>query len=261
MDFTHQGSRDVWLLDLFQRTLTRVTFDTDGHDPVWSPDGRLAYASARRGNIGIFMANLAGGEPDSVFVGETAAVTAGAFTPDGENIVAIPLGAGGNWDLSIIPTSGAGAPEPLMATQFNDAFPSVSPDGRWLAYQSDESGQFEVYVRPFDGRGGKVLVSLRGGDEPVWSRDGRELFYRGVGTDGAGNWLIVARVRTDPTFEVVSRTPLFEVRAFEPAAPHANYDVSPDGEQFVMVHQGQLSRMILIQNWIEEVRARGGGAR
>ncbi|HEV2083862.1 MAG TPA: hypothetical protein VGR09_02155, partial [Gemmatimonadales bacterium] len=129
------------------------------------------------------------------------------------------------------------------------------PDGRWLAYESDESGESEVYVRPFPGSGAKVLVSQNGGAEPVWSRDGHELFYRGFGQQGIP--LVAVAVRAAPDFEVLSRRTLFDAADFEGAQPHANYDVSRDGRSFVMVRQGPLAEMVLVQNWAEEARRRG----
>ncbi|MDH3495219.1 MAG: protein kinase [Gemmatimonadota bacterium] len=260
VDFTQQGSRDVWSLDLGQRTLTRLTFDDDGHDPVWTRDGRVAYATSRGGNIGIFMRNADGsGVAESVYVGTTAAITAGAFAIDGKHVATIALGTAGSWDIGLLPLDGSRTPEPLLATPFNEGWPAISPDGRWLAYQSDESGQFEVYVRPLTGRGAKVLVSQNGGSEPVWNPDGRELFYRGIATQGSP--IMSATIRTSPEFQVLSRTTLFDAASYEQASPHANYDVSPDGRRFVMVHQGELSRIVVILNWIEEVRRRSGAGR
>jgi Tol biopolymer transport system component len=260
VDFSQQGSRDVWTLDLQQHTLSRLTFENDGHDPVWLPDGRrVAYLTARGGVIGIFLRNADGsGTAESLFVGRTN-LTAGAFTPDGNELIAVGAGRNGvDNDLVMLPLAGDRTPRPLLATPFNEAWPALSPDGRWLAYQSDESGESEVYVRPFPGPGAKVLVSQNGGSEPVWSRDSRELFYRGFGPQGTP--LVAVAVRAVPEFQVLSRTTLFEAADFEGAQPHANYDVSPDGRSFVMVRQGPLSEIVLVQNWPEEARRRGAAS-
>jgi serine/threonine-protein kinase len=255
VDFTHQGSRDVWLLDRRERTLTRLTFDNDGHDPVWDATGRrVGYATARNGVIGMFIRSADGsGDADSVRVAGSGQ-TIGAFLPSGDRVLSIVTGSAGSFDLALTPLAGNGADQPLLATNFNEYYPGLSPDGRWLAYVSDESGQNEVYVRPLTGGGAKVLVSQNGGSEPVWSRNGAELFYRGFGAQGTP--LVAVAVQTTPAFRVVSRTELFDVSDYEPATPHANYDVGPDG-RFVMVHQGRLSDMVVIQNWTEEVRRKG----
>jgi len=259
LDFTQQGSRDVWTLDLRDRTLSRLTFDNDGHDPVWSTDGlTVGYASARKGVIGMFTRRADGsGAVDSVHLGTTAQ-TIGAFVPGTPRVVSIVTGNAGSFDLAFTPLSGNRAERPFLATPFNEAYPAVSPNGQWLAYVSDESGQFEVYVRPLDGPGAKALVSQSGGSEPVWSRNGRELFYRGFGEQGAP--LIAVSLETSPAIRVVSRTALFDASDYEASTPHSNYDVGPDG-RFVMVHQGRLSEMIVIQNWPEEVRKRRSAAR
>jgi serine/threonine-protein kinase len=123
-----------------------------------------------------------------------------------------------------------------------------------VAYTSDETGRPEVYVRPFPQGGGKVLVSQGGGAEPRWGPDGRTLYYQGE--HNGVPYLIGATVATGADFTVLERTPLFDVSEFEPAQPHANYDVSPDGTRFAMVHQGPLSEMVFVLNWTEEVRRR-----
>jgi hypothetical protein len=109
----------------------------------------------------------------------------------------------------------------------------------------------EVYVRPLGGAGERVQVSLDGASEPVWSRDGREIFYRRL---GANPELVAAAVDTRPGFRVVGRTSLFPDRVYEIATPHANYDVSPDGRSFVMIRRSSADRMVVLQNLPELVR-------
>jgi serine/threonine-protein kinase len=256
VDFSQQGSRDVWMLDLQQRSLSRLTFDNTGHDVVWMPDGRrIAYLHSHGGAIGIFLRSADGsGTADSLLV-TTTNLTAGSFSRDEKTLVVVGTGRNGDFDLDTVSLTGERKAEPLLTTTFNEGWPALSPDGRWLAYQSDESGQAEVYVRDFRGTGGKVIVSQNGGAEPVWSRDGRELFYRGSAPQGTP--LVAVSLQTSPELRVVSRTPLFELAGYEGATPHANYDVTPDGKSFVMVRQGQLSEIVMVQNWTEEVRRRG----
>jgi Tol biopolymer transport system component len=122
----------------------------------------------------------------------------------------------------------------------------VSPDGRWLAFVSNQSGQSQVYVRPLEGLADQVQVSVSGGTEPLWSRDGRELFYR-TGA-GLGSELIQVVVRTEPTFAVTSRRALFSVAEMVNSTPHRNYDISPDGKTFVMVRFNPSTRIMVIQN-------------
>ncbi len=245
VDFREQ-TRDVWLFDLADQTLSRLTFDNDGHDPTWMPDGRgVLYATSRNGQIGTFRRNAdGGGVAESVLV-QGLQLTVHSVTPDGRTGIGVAFGGRGGSDLFTVLLTGGGKAEPLLATPFLEGWPALSPDGRWLAYQSNESGRDEVYVRPFPGPGGKIIVSQNGGAEPVWARGGRELFYRSF----AGQpQLVAAAVETGSVFRVVSRTPLFEVADYEPADPHANYDVFPDGRSFLMVRRGRLSEIVYLQN-------------
>jgi len=142
---------------------------------------------------------------------------------------------------------------------FDEGWPAVSPDGRWLAYVSTQSGQAEVYVRPIAGDPERTQISLRGGSEPMWSHDGRELFYRS--NDPARPELISAAVQTEPAFKVMSRTPLFATDFYDSAQPHANYDVTPDGRFFVMARREAVTRLVVLQNLPELVRRLRGATR
>jgi Tol biopolymer transport system component len=135
--------------------------------------------------------------------------------------------------------------------------PRLSPDGRWVAFSTNESGRDEVVVQPFPGPGGRVQVSTGGGTEPVWSRDGRRLFYRG------GPQLMAATIRPSPSFTVVSRdTVLTDTYAYA-SNPHANYDVMPDGTHFIFLQPDNAGELIVASNWgsVLEARMRNEGGR
>lgn len=138
------------------------------------------------------------------------------------------------------------AGEPLVASQFEEQYPALSSDNRWLAFASSQSGREEIYVRRLDGTGEQVQISISGGAEPVWGPDGSELFYRA--SNGSGVDLMLARLQTSPTLQVIGRQPLFAVSDMATATPHANYDISPDGKTFVMVRLNPASRIMVIQN-------------
>jgi serine/threonine-protein kinase len=250
-DFQENG-RDVWMVELRDTTLTRVTFENSGHDPMWLPDGRhLLYAAARGSQIGIFRGSIDGsGVAESLLV-SGAQVSAHAVTPDGRTAIAAwysGLSTSGDFDVLAVPLDGTRQVEKLLGTRYFEGYPALSPDGRWLAYVSDETNRQEVYVRPLPG-GSKILVSQSGGTEPVWARDGRTLFYRSLGPREPQ--LIAAAVESRSEFRVLSRTALFDVGEYEWATPHANYDVMPDGKSFVMVRMGRLSEFVYLQNWME----------
>jgi eukaryotic-like serine/threonine-protein kinase len=247
--------RDVWLLSLRDPTLTRISFDNDGHDPLWMPDGKsVIYSTARAGTIGAHRRRVDGSGGSDSLLHDGVQLSAHSITPDGKFAYAASLALRGGYDIVRFNTSG-GKAEPVLATPFFEQYPAVSPNGKWLAYVSDESGRAEVYVRPLETAAGRVQVSVDGGVEPVWSRDGRDLFYRHASEPN----LLVAAIATSPELRVASRQMLFKVDDYESASPHANYDVTPDGK-FIFVRTARAAELIYIQNWTELVR-RGSVAR
>jgi serine/threonine-protein kinase len=244
-----QATRDVWELDLEDTTLTRVTFVKDGHDATWLPDGRgFLFGSARGSEVGVFRRRLDGSETADSVLFDGPQMTVHAVTPDGRTGIAARVSnpGGTGFDLVTVPLAGSGPSRPILGSSYDEDYPALSPDGRWLAYVSTESNQAEVYLRPFPGEGAKVRVSQNGGTEPVWSRNGKELFYRSLGPREPQ--LMSATIEVQPTLRVASRTPLFDVDEYEPAVPHANYDVMPDG-RFLMVRLGRLSEFVYLQHW------------
>jgi hypothetical protein len=144
-------------------------------------------------------------------------------------------------------------PRPFLQTPANEGGPIFSPDDHWLAYVSDESGRQEIYVRPFPGPGGKIPISTDGGTEPMWARNGRELFYRN------GDKMMATAVETNPVFAAGKPKLLFEghyetgIGAFEP-----DYDVSPDGQRFLMIKASEQesapTQLNVVLNWSDELR-------
>ncbi len=163
-----------------------------------------------------------------------------------------------DWTVS---TEGDGVPEPFLETPFTERFPAFSPDGRWLAYASDETGGFEVYVRPFPGGEPVNRVSTAGGTAPLWSPDGRELFFRVTGEAGDRRYMVVD-VTTGATFTRSQPRVLFESREFSGTTPIRSYDIAPDGERFAMVtstsqvEQEPVTRINVVQNWFQELKER-----
>ena len=140
-------------------------------------------------------------------------------------------------------------PRPVVKTSFNETAAVLSPDGRWIAYQADESGRFEVYVRPFSGSGSKHQISTEGGTEPVWAPDGRELFFRN------GDKMMVVNINTHPEFKVSKPNLLFR-GWYSTDRIAANYDISPDGQRFLMIkgEQTAVTQIKVILNWAEELK-------
>ena len=266
-DFTGADGRDVWTVNLADRAFTRVTFDRDGHDAAWTSDGRsISYTSFRGGIFGTNRLRPGSAEPAESLLtsprlgytgiwlkGDSALITvANALLPDSK------------LDIAIVRQGGRGPIEPLVATRFDEQFPALSRDGRWLAYASNRSGRDEVYVRPLDGSGGEVQVSLGGGNESVWSPDGSELFYRATGQPGSslGPTINAAGIVTRPTLAVKARQVLFSATGLAFVSPHSNFDISPDGRTFVFVRNIASSKVMILQNLPAMVeRLRTGASR
>jgi serine/threonine-protein kinase len=260
-DFSTTEGRNVWVLDLAERTLSRATFDPDGHDATWSPDGRflsyIAPVSSRGGQLALLRKPPGTAEPAETLFSSPRLAYTGVWLRDGSGLITTGIGLRRDTlradslqpdtrtDIGIIRNAGRGPLEPLVASPFAEAYAQVSPDGRWLAFVSDQSGRDEVYIRDRRGSGDQVLVSNGGGTEPVWSPDGRELYYRET---EAGAHLVSATIATSPAPRVLARTRLFAIGDIVATNPHANYDISPDGTTFVMVKRSPAARIVVIQN-------------
>ena len=197
---------DIWVWDVARETLTRLTFDPGlNRLPVWTPDGRrLAFTVADRDQESAFwMAADGSGMPEELQKGEGGIAAPMAFTPDGAWFL-FSWPSGQPFNISRAPVGGDRKAERVLATEFNEFNPEVSPDGRWMAYQSGESGREEIYVRPWpDVNAGRWQVSTGGGTRPLWSRDGRELFYYWQGG------VMAVPVRAGTVFSVGTPVQLF----------------------------------------------------
>ena len=260
---------DIWIWDLVRETLTRLTFDP-GEDefPLWSPDGkRVAFSSSRAGGstfkTGLFwVAGDGTGAVERLAQGDRQTFP-GAVTPDGSQVIVHGSGPEGNDDIGLVAVNGKtaeGTPgkdvRPLLQTMFAEANPALSPDGRWLAYQSDESGREEIYVRPFpDVDAGRWQVSTGGGIQASWARSGRELFYRN------GPALMAVPVQTGTGFVAGTPKALFQGPYFGGPGGRS-YDVAPDGQRFLFLKPGPAGgsgptprpRITIVENWSEELR-------
>ena len=256
IDVMDPVDRDIWMWDIGRRTLERFTKDPTGNPIVtWSPDGsQLIFGSERSGVPNAYRQAADGsGEPERLLASEALQMPI-SYTPDGRVLVSMGV-KGQQRDIYLMTLDGPRKSEPLIQGPANELWAEVSPDGRWLVYDSDESGQFEVYVRPFPDayRGSRWQVSAAGGRQPVWSRDGRELFYR----DFSGALMSVP-VAAGPGFAPGRPVRLFEGTGYLGAGAQGGgrtYDVSPDGSRFLMVRIGGQSTtpLVVVLNWFEEL--------
>src|SRR3990172_6674299 len=212
---------DIWVYSLAARTPSRLTFQGDDHDPESTPDGmRVIFSSPRGPRRALYWQPADGSKAAEVLLASEYDLWAPTLDGAGGYLAFEEIRPGQQSDIGFIRLGGDGSPQPLVATTFNEVSPALSPDGRWLAYSSNESGRYEIYVRPFPAEGGRGQGSAEGGTEPVWAPSGRELVYRTL----AG--LTVARIRAAPGFEVESRTLAFPDQCGR-AFGRANHPISP----------------------------------
>jgi serine/threonine-protein kinase len=248
-------ARQVWVHDLGDSTTTPLTFEGNNYYPVWSADGEhVAYASETAAAVDLRWVRSDGSGTWETLLSNGAWNYPAAFSPDGQYLIYReqdpPTRDDIKTDIMLLPLDGARTPRPFLNFPASrEEAPAISPDGRWLAFSSDLSGQYEVYVNGFPDPGRRRKISLDGGMCPVWSRDGRELFYR------VGKAVVVATVSTASGFDVLSRTVLFEGNYSE-WPYHADHDVAPDGQRFVMVRRDEAQgiRLVVVLNWFTEMR-------
>ncbi len=248
------GANDqMWLYDFARRGLTRLTFAADNFVGAWMPDGRrIAFKSDRTGRYHYYVANVDGsGEAEQVTDGMLRQGT-GSWSPGGKVLVFDECCRAG-WDIGLLTVQPERSVRPLIQTRFDETHPRLSPDGRWLAYVSNESGRPEVYVQPFPALGAKWQISNDGSTPsmPAWQPNGRELFYIN------GNKLMAVAIQTQPTFVAGAPRLLFE--GSHVADADYALDVAPDG-RFIMIKTGQTEapamQIAIIQNWFDELKRR-----
>jgi eukaryotic-like serine/threonine-protein kinase len=260
-----EGRPEIWVKALRAGTLTRLQYEgTLNYRPSWTPDGlSLLFISDRSGNDGAYRVPADGSAPAILLRGDPRGLEEASLSRDGRWLI-YRTGTAGDRDLYAIRPGIDSMPTPIATSRFEEYSPTQSPDGRWVAYVSEESGQQEVFVRPFpNAQAARWQVSRAGGSEPVWAHNGRELFYRNAAFD-----LVAAEVATTPSFRVVGEHVLFSTRDYLPIRNSLNqsmaynrgYTASPDDRSFLFVRPrpGAQSQLIMVTNWFEELKAKVG---
>jgi serine/threonine-protein kinase len=249
---------DVWVKRIDGGPLTRLTFEgSNNQRPRWSQDGRdILFLSDRGGKPELFRQRADGSAPAQQVASDARGLGEGFESPDGKWLV-LRTSDDACCDILAMRPGIDSAPQPVMATPFRERSATLSPDGKWLAYVSDEGGRFEVFVRSFpDARAGKWQVSTAGGLLPVWSRQGDELFYV-----DAANDMQAVRVNTKASFGILSKQRLFSVNGYFGSGWAQAYDVSPDGKRFLMLRVGSLAgavpvSLVVVENFLTELKRR-----
>ena len=250
------GGIDVWVKQLDTGPLSRITFEgTSNFRATWSPDGQsLIFMSNRAGDTDVWRKRADGSDTAELVLARGGALIQEAlYSPDGTWLV-FREGVNQNADIYAVRLPADSAVVPLEVTEFQERAVSVSPDGRWLAFDSNRSGPNEIFVRPFPEAGASLQqVSADGGTEPVWAHSGRELFY----VNGA-NELVAVQVSTDPSFTAGEQEVLFSVAGYARNPAYALYDVTPDDQRFMMLRIGEAAAtdadLVLVQNFFEELK-------
>jgi len=240
---TGPGGSDIWLHGIDRDVLTRLTFEGSSSSPIWSPEGmRLAFTRGYR----VFVKSAGGG-------GEAEQLTAGrpySWSSDGSMMIRTAYHGKTGEDIVLVRLDGDGKPETLVGSRFDEIQATLSPDDRLLAFTSDETGRSEVFVASFPNTSRKWQVSTEGGREPMWARDGSELFFRD------GDKMLSVGIRMGPELALGKPVLLFEGR-YARGGEVANYDVAPNGEGFIMIrHEGGGTTPVeleVVLNWFDEL--------
>jgi len=247
---------DIWIWNFTRLTLTRLTFDASlDLYPVWTPDSRrIVFASQRSGTQNLYAQAADGTGGVQRLTDTPSAQFPYSMMPAGDRLVVREDAPQRGSDLLLLPL--AGEPRPLVQSMFSELNAELSPDGRWLAYQSNESGRDEIYVRPFpDVTGGRWQVSTGGGRTPLWARTAGELFYRSA--DGA---VMAVRGESGPAWRVTLPTQVLPARYWDDSGTTGRtFDIAPDGRRFLMMTRGvndksAAPQIVVVQNWQEELK-------
>ncbi|MGI8785568.1 MAG: protein kinase domain-containing protein [Acidobacteriota bacterium] len=245
---TEGPHRDVWIYEIDRGISNRLTFGGDNIVPLWTPDGKRVTFSSGLPTKNLFWKSADGSGSEERLTTSVNTQYAGSWSPDGKTLVYTENDPSTGSDIWILPIEGERKPRPFLRTQFSEGNAALSPDGRWLAYQSNEAGRFDIYVQPFPGGGRKVQVSSDGGTAPLWPRGGGEIFYR------SDDKMMAVAVTLQPDFRAEKPRVLFEARL------DGALDVSADGRRFVALkpieQESAPTQLNLVMNWFEELKRR-----
>jgi serine/threonine-protein kinase len=255
-----EPTSDIWIKQLDHGPLSRLTFEEFlKYRPTWSPDGRTVTYIADPGNnnASLYRKRADGSGTADRLLGSDKALAEALWSHDGQWLVVrttLP-----SRDIYAFRPGEDTSLTPIVASpKFDERAATLSPDGRWIAYQSDETGKSEIYVRPFPkAEEGRWQISSAGGDEPLWSRSGREIFFR-----AASGEMMAVPVTTTPAFVAEAPHALFTATDYAHAASYRAYDVSPDGRRFVMLRPiadsvvAAANQVVLVDNWFKELKAK-----
>jgi Tol biopolymer transport system component len=241
----------IWIYNVESGRRLRLTLEAQNFVPVWTPDGEaVTFGSYRLGSVNLYLKKISENNPAELLLERANRQYPISWSPDGSSLFFAESLSSSGGDVWVFHQEGNSDPSPVLQGPFNERWARLSPDGQWLAYVSDESGQDEVYVRPFPGPGATLPISAEGGGNPIWSADGRELFYL------RENQVVVVNITPDVSLQADKPQVLFEGQFIRDQCCGTSYDISPDGQQFVMVQQDGTgpTQIHVVLNWFEELK-------
>jgi serine/threonine protein kinase/Tol biopolymer transport system component len=245
---------DLWVYDFKRATLTRLTTEGSSQYPVWTPDGkRIVYRATRSGLRDLFWKSVDGTTAEEQLTTSEQVQTPWSAARDGMTVAFTEDSNKTGTDIWVVPLAADRKSRPLLREQFNETKPRFSPSGQWLAYVSDRSGRPEIYVQSYPGGASRWQLSTDGGEDPLWARDGRELFYRN------GAKVMLVKITEGAKFAAAAPRLLFEGN-FVAGEPTIDYDVDPAGGRFLMIQPSHpdppVTHINIVLNWFEELKQR-----
>ncbi len=243
----------VWVYDLSRGTNSKLTGEGTAIFPIWTPDGkRILFGWRKSLSPNLFWQLYDGSAPMERLTTSEYPQVPGSWSRDGKTVAFVETNPVSGFDILILDVS-SGRMTPFLNSRSDEGYPEFSPDGRWIAYASNETTRNEIYVRPFPGPGMKQQVSSQGGIHPMWERDGKKLFYR------RQDQVWVVDVQTDGGFAASKPSLLFEKSGYVGGSPIRGWDLSFDSQRFLMVKYEErkpspVTEMVLVQNWLEELK-------
>jgi serine/threonine-protein kinase len=257
---------DIWTLDLARSTMTRLTFNEASDTPLWTHDGKrivFTLGSANKWAVNWKAADGTGKEDQLIPEQDQLGYNPSSWSKDGKTLLLSDFHQSGISAIGALSMESDRKVRMLLKEKYAQFYPQISPDGRWMAYQSNESGKDEVYVRPFpEVNNGKWQVSTSGGNTPLWLPNGRELFYL------SGDSVMAVSVETDPAFKAAKPETLFKGTYVQLSTSSGQpWDISPDGKRFLMMKDagstssetGGPRKINIVLNWFEELKQRVPG--
>jgi len=252
------GAQDIWIYEFARNTLTRLSFG-EGAVPVWTPDNRRVIYRRRTPSFSLLSKLVDGTGTEENLLGndfDDASAAPFSVSPDGRTLLFGRYSSTGATEVDALSLDGSGKFQPFLQSKFNQGSAHFSPDGRWVAYGSNQSGRGEIYVQPFPATGGKWMVSTEGGVYPLWASNGGEIFFRN------DDRMMSASVETRPAFKAGTPRVLFQAGSYLGVGgsyvASGNYDVAPDGQHFLMIKEkdapASSKEVSIVVHWTDELK-------